>query len=184
MRRSTGRNTADRMGMVVTRATVEKVDNSKKMQEADFKGLHEEGLSGFEVAHDYGFTAVPLAPDGGGKAEAFLIFPTGNRSHGIAVKIGDRRYRPTDWKPGESGVHDHQQQKVHVQENGVRVASPDKAISHVVADNAQHRVQAGGFNIFKVQDLGNFRVFQKSTNTWHTPVFSDSTAPPDDPTRA
>lgn len=104
----------------------------------------------------------------------------------LAILIGGEMpgKRVTGKKPGESALYDDNGQKVHVQTTGIRVNAPKGAHSVVVDDKSQHRVQAGGYNIFTVASLGNFRVLDKSSGNWFTPKFDPSSAPPPDPTRA
>jgi phage gp45-like len=104
----------------------------------------------------------------------------------LAILIGGEMpgKRVNNKKPGESALYDDQGQKVHVQRTGIRVNAAQGAHSVVVDADSQHRVQAGGYNIFTVKSLANFRVLQTSDMTWHVPQFVSSSAPPADPTRA
>lgn len=131
MRRSTPRTTASRVGMSMTRATLEKTDDDKKWQEGSFKLLHDEEATEIEHVHPYGFTARPLPPsDENGKkrkAEAVVVYPNGgNRSHGLAIVTGDRRHRPQGMKEGEVQVHDDQGQKMHLTRDGIVISAPKK----------------------------------------------------------
>jgi phage baseplate assembly protein V len=61
--------------------------------------LAEEDVDDAEHFEQYGFKSVPFPG-----AEAIVVFPNGDRAHGIVIAVGDRRYRPTGWEPGEVGM--------------------------------------------------------------------------------
>jgi phage baseplate assembly protein V len=136
MRRSTPMTAGHRISMTVTRATLEKTNDDLKMQEGDFKLLHDEQSTEIEHIHPYGFTARPKSPSEEGgkkrKAEAVVIFPNGGtRSHGIALVVGDRRYRLKSMKEGEVALHDDQGQKVHLTRDGMVLEAPKKITAKV-----------------------------------------------------
>jgi phage gp45-like len=131
MRYSTPRTTATRVGMSITRGTLEKTNDDTKWQEAEFKLLHDESVSDVEHVHPYGFSARPKGPteENGKKrkAEAVIIYPNGgSRSHGLAVVVGDRRYRLKSMAEGEVAIHDDQGQKVHLTRDGIVMEAPKK----------------------------------------------------------
>ena len=37
----------------------------------------------------------------------------------VVLAVDDGRYRPKNWNPGESGLYDHEQQKIHLRNAGV-----------------------------------------------------------------
>jgi phage gp45-like len=126
--------------MSITRATLEKTNDDLKWQEGEFKLLHDEGATDIEHVHPYGFSARPKGPteEGGKKrkAEAVVVYPNGgNRSHGLAVIVGDRRYRLKSMKEGEVALHDDQGQKVHLTRDGIVVEAPGKVTLKVVGGN-------------------------------------------------
>lgn len=114
----------------IRRGTIEKTNDDPKMQEVDVNLAHGEKHTGIEHVHPYGFSARPVGPkDDGGKkrrAEALVVFPDDNRSHGVAMVVGDRRYRPKGMKDGEVQVHDDKAQKVHLTTDGVVIKTPKK----------------------------------------------------------
>lgn len=58
--------------------------------------------------------------------QTYLLFPAGDRSYGVAIVIGDKRYQ-LDLEEGEVALHDDQGQKVHLQRDGVLVSTPFRA---------------------------------------------------------
>jgi phage gp45-like len=165
---------------MVFRMAIQKVLNQDgdPLQQVRASGYKGESMETMR-AQQHGLTSVPPVGSMG-----FGLCLNGRRENAFMIGCEHPNHRPTGLKSGESALYDDKGQKVHAQQNGIRVAAAKGAHSVVVADNAQHRVQTGGYNIFTVESLGNFRVFEKSTNTWHTPMFTSSTKPPDDPTRA
>lgn len=72
----------------------------------------EEVLENLDRVEPYGFSYRPLPG-----AEAYLLFPAGDRSHGFAIVIGDRRYQ-IQLAEGEVALHDDQGQHVHLRRDG------------------------------------------------------------------
>lgn len=59
----------------------------------------------------FGFDHYPLG------GEAYMAFPAGDRSVGVALMVGDRRYR-MDLRPGEVAIHDAQGNHVLIEQDG------------------------------------------------------------------
>jgi phage gp45-like len=148
-----------------------------KLQQVRATGYKGEELETMR-AQQHGLTSCP--PEG---SLGYGLNINGRRENAFLIGCEHPDHRPTKLKSGESALYDDKGQKVHAQEKGIRVNANKGAHSVVVADNAQHRVQSGGYNIFTVQSLANFRVLDKSSGTWWTPKWDSSSKPPDDPTR-
>lgn len=88
-----------RIANSIARAVVQVVDDDKKMQLLQVGVLADEDVDDAERFEQYGFKSVPFPG-----AEAVIVFPNGDRAHGIIVAVGDRRHRPTGWEPGEVGM--------------------------------------------------------------------------------
>jgi phage gp45-like len=173
MRRTNLRDTSDRQVISATRLTLDSTDDSPMMQQAQLRGFHNEQMGDIEHAHPYGFTARPKKPtkangqtggsagasgatQGGGqqqeKAEAFLIFVNGNRSHGVAVVVADRRYRPNNLQEGEVALHDDQGQQVYVSRDRV-VVNTDKEVhvqrgdAHALFTDGKTKLQYGNMSV-------------------------------------
>ena len=89
-----------RLANSIARAVVQVVDDSTKMQLLQLGVLADENVEDAEHFGSYGFNSVPKVG-----AEAVVLFPNGDRAHGLVVAVGDRRFRPTDWAPGEVGMY-------------------------------------------------------------------------------
>lgn len=136
--------TARRVYGMIARATIKKVNDRPKVQEIDVEMLHEEEKTNVEYFGQYGFKSVPLKPAGKEKAEAVVVFPAGNRSHGIVVAIDDRRHRPRDWKEGEVGLYDDLKQTVRLTRDGIRISGGDgKKPMEFTVGNAKGRIEDG-----------------------------------------
>ncbi|MBP2314895.1 phage baseplate assembly protein V [Azospirillum soli] len=125
--------------MMLSRAIVTAVE-AGRMQVVQVNLLAGETKDGVEHFEPYGFTSHPHPG-----AEAAVGFLGGDRSHGIALVVADRRYRIASLQPGEVAIFtDEDQGGGHrvVMRRGrvVEIACRDL---HVVAEN-DIRLQAGG----------------------------------------
>lgn len=146
MRHSSSRTSADRHGNALARSVVETVDDTKLMQEIGISLFQDEAQTGIERFVQYGFTAVPQAPTGGdGKgggirkaAEAIFSFLGGGRSNGIAMMVGDRRFRLMKLAAGEVALHDDQGHQIHLARDGIYTSAPNskKVVHQVMSDDA------------------------------------------------
>lgn len=152
MKHSTTRDVGDRTVNGMSRTTVQQVDDSKLMQEIGLDLFSGEQQETIEHVHPYGFSAVPLPPtkqtaqgsqsaqnqqQNNPSAEAFVGFMNGNRSHGVAFVVGDRRYRLMKMKGGEVALHDDQGQWAYFRRNGVLVKAPNGNSITLQIDEAQ-----------------------------------------------
>ena len=80
--------------------------------------LDGETLGNVERAEPYGFSYRPKAG-----SRAHLFFPAGDRSYGVALVIGDKRYQ-VDLQEGEVALHDDQGQIVHLKRDGILIDTP------------------------------------------------------------
>ena len=105
---------ARRISNMLARGTLAAVNAASKMQGLQLRLLAGEVKDNVEHFEPYGFTSNPK-----GGAEAVAVFLDGDRSHGIAIVVADRRYRLTGLQTGEVALHDDQGQKVHLTRNGI-----------------------------------------------------------------
>ena len=113
-----------KVAALMVRAIVSRVDDTLAGQGLQLRGLKDEAP---EVEHllPYGFTSVPLTPSADGTgAEALVLFLGGSRSGGIAIAVGDRRYRLTGLPDGEVAIYDDLGQKVHLTRTKIVVEAP------------------------------------------------------------
>jgi phage baseplate assembly protein V len=112
-----------RLSLLASRALVVKADDSGRCQTVQVRLLDGEVRDGIERVQAYGLTSVPNDATGNSGADAVVIFPGGGRTHGIAVVVGDRRYRLRALAKGEVALHDDLGQVVHLKRGGIVVTS-------------------------------------------------------------
>lgn len=137
MRFFNGRDTSDRVGGGISRTTIEKIDDSKFFQQHTVNGLSGEKQQSIEHVHPYGFSTHPKAPSGGMRAEGFLTYLGGMRSHGVNLMTGDRRYRFNSMQEGEVALHDDQGHQMHIARDGMYSSAPNskKIIAQIMQDD-------------------------------------------------
>ncbi|ALB70540.1 phage baseplate assembly protein V [Cronobacter muytjensii] len=85
---------------LAARAVLAALDSSRKCQAAGLKLIAGETKENVEYIEPYGFTST--AHTG---AEAVVLFPSGDRSHGVVISVADRRYRLKGLKSGEVAIY-------------------------------------------------------------------------------
>jgi len=107
------------IGNMAMRSTVVLVNSANKMQALQLKMRGDEAKENIEHFESYGFTSKAHAG-----AEAITLFFNGDRSHGVAVVVADRRYRLQALAGGEVALHDDQGQKVHLTRDKILIETP------------------------------------------------------------
>lgn len=100
---------ARRVRMLLGRAVLRLVDDAKRIQELQVEGYAGELLSGVERFQDYGISSHPHPG-----AEVVIGCVGGIRSHAIALRVDDRRYRPTGLAEGEVLLYTSEGDHVHL----------------------------------------------------------------------
>ena len=90
----------NRLRLLVTKAIVTMVRDDEGRQILQLKGLDGQPLDKVERFQEYGSSSVPLPG-----AEAIVLSVLGAESHGVAIAVDDRRYRPRNLQPGEKVVY-------------------------------------------------------------------------------
>ncbi len=115
---------ATRIANLVSRAVVQRVDDSPKVQALQLDLLADETRDDVERFQNYGFTSVPLSG-----AEAVTVFVGGRRDHGLVVAVDDRRYRLTGLEAGEVALYTDQGDKVVIKRGGtIEVTAATKVV--------------------------------------------------------
>lgn len=109
----------DRMQMMVGRAILSAVDDSKTLQSLQIELTADEAQDGVEHFQAYGFAAHPKPG-----AEAIALAVGGLRSHALVIGVADRRYRMKAMQEGEVAIYDDQGQFVLIGRTGIRIVSP------------------------------------------------------------
>lgn len=79
------------------------------------KVLDDEVLDNIDRIQTYGLSTHPQSG-----CQSFIVFPSGDRSHGLCLIQGDTRYTLTLEK-GEVALHDDQGQKVHIKRDRILI---------------------------------------------------------------
>lgn len=85
---------------MLARGTLALVDSSKRTQRLQMNLLADEQKGDVEHIEPYGLTAN--APPG---AEVVAVFFDGDRSHGVTIVVGDKRYRLKNLASGEVALY-------------------------------------------------------------------------------
>lgn len=80
--------------------------------------LDGETLSNIDRVEPYGFSYRPQPG-----CQAYNVFPSGDRTRGFALVVGDRQYNLI-LQEGEVALHDDQGQKVHLKRDGILIETP------------------------------------------------------------
>lgn len=103
--------------LIIGRAILTAVDNSGGTQKIQVTGLEGETITGIERFQEYGFESYPKKD-----AEVVIGFINGNRDQGIALRVHDRTYRPTNLSEGEVMVyHFDGDTKIHIKEGEIDI---------------------------------------------------------------
>jgi phage gp45-like len=139
MRFST-RTVGDRMHNAVKRVTVEDTNEDPLFRESTLSLYTQEKQKEIEHMEPYGFSSRVKKPTGETnnkkKAEGLMVFTGGNRSHGVLVVAGDRRYRLRGLAEGEVAMFDDQGHQVHFTRDGIVMSAPNgkKIVTQVMKE--------------------------------------------------
>lgn len=103
----------NRMRLAIGRAILAAVSDAGAIQTAQADCLADETHDDVERIQEYGFTSVPLVG-----AEAVLVFPGGNRDHGLIIATDDRRYRLSGLQSGEVAIYTNNGDKIVIRADG------------------------------------------------------------------
>jgi len=104
-----------RISLMVGRAVISAaIDDSTQFQTIQLDALATETLSGLERFQNYGFTSVPFIG-----SEAVVVFPQGNRDHGLVIAIDDRKYRLKGLAEGEVALYTDEGDNIIIKRGGV-----------------------------------------------------------------
>ncbi len=101
----------NRLQLVIAQATGVIITTHK----VQVKALDAEVLDNIDRIQPYGFSYHPKSG-----CQAFIVFPSGDRTHGLCLVQGDKRYTLT-LEDGEVALHDDQGQKVHIKRDRILI---------------------------------------------------------------
>jgi len=106
---------ARRVGLMVARGVLTLVNDALKLQSVQVKLLDGE-VREMERFQNYGFSSQPHLG-----AEVAAVFVSGNRDHGLALAIDDRRYRVTNLQTGEVAIYDDLGHIIRLTRTGIAI---------------------------------------------------------------
>lgn len=104
--------------MMISRGVLTLVDDTQPTQEVQLNLYAGENLGGVERFQQYGFSSVPFPG-----AEAIFASVAGNRTQGVVLVAGDKRYRLVGLQTGEVALFDDQGQTIVIHRAGIVVTS-------------------------------------------------------------
>jgi len=104
---------ARRISNMLARGSVTAANAASKMQSLQTRLMAGEIKDSMEHFEPFGFTSCPLPG-----AEVVAAFFDGDRSHGVALVVADRRYRLKTLKSGEVALYDAFGNYAHFKDNG------------------------------------------------------------------
>lgn len=135
----------------IARCTVVLTKPGQRRQRMQVSILDGESKDDVELFEQYGITSIPLSGAGG-----LALFFDGDRSHAAVIMPSDKRYRPTDLKPGEVAIYTHE---------GARILMKEGRIIEVECD--VYRVKAKRYEVIAEESVsiatGDFELAASGT---------------------
>jgi len=123
------------------------------------KVLDGEVLNNVRRVEPYGFSSRPLAG-----CQAYIVFPSGDRSYGVALVVGDKQYQ-MDLVGGEVALHDDQGNYVAIKRDGnIEVKASTKVLIDSPLVETKQNLKVGG----DVEIVGGLTVNGKNVSDTHT----------------
>lgn len=127
-----------RCRLMIARAIVELVDDTKTCQTLQLTIRADQLRSDVERFQQYGMSSVPQA-----EAEALVVMVSGSTDHPIVLAVEDRRYRPTSLAEGEVCVYTLQNGiRVHCKADGTVLLGTTPTAFVALAPNTESRLAA------------------------------------------
>ena len=143
----------ERVLMLATRVVVSAIDDSKKVQVLQVKGLADEDLADIEHFQNFGFTSH--APK---NSEALMISIGGNREHSIVIALENREKRFKDLEEGESVQYFDDKNYFAVRKGGkFEVKNDSNELIEVLVDLVQAIIDARTATLGGPQPLLNIK---------------------------
>jgi len=101
-----------RVQLMICRAVIRAVNDGTKLQSLQVSLFKGEVRDKVDRMGEYGFSSNPPV-----NSEALIVFPGGDRSHGIVIGTENREHRKQT-APGETAIYNDQDMYVHLKANG------------------------------------------------------------------
>jgi phage baseplate assembly protein V len=136
--------------------------------------LDEEILPNIDRVEPYGFSYRPKPG-----CQTYLLFPSGDRSYGVAIVIGDKQYN-MQLQAGEVAIHDDDGNHVHLKRGGnimVNAAQTVTIKAGTLARIEAPRLEVTGDILDQCDGAGRTMASMRSIYDSHTHPENDSGGP-------
>lgn len=175
------RRVALMIGRCVIQAVSDTTDNA--LQTSQVTILAGEVQDDVETVRQYGFTSNPLPG-----AEGVMVFPAGDRSHGLIIAIDDRRYRLKGLASGEVALYTDEGdyiwfkrgRKIHFRSNSfIFQGATDELLNLVaqlsqqvenIADTLSTTTTNTAFGAMKLNDFATFATIKSTVDAIRSKV--------------
>ena len=131
-----------RLRMLVNRAIITLVNDTTRIQLMQIELMQDEIKDNVERVQNYGLTSNPVTG-----CEAVVVFPSGNRDHGLIVAVDDSRYRLKDLPEGGVALYDYDNNYVKLTKtNGIEIEAPNQNVTI----KASGDIEIGNANLKKL----------------------------------
>lgn len=134
------------VGNMLARGTLAMTNAAAKMQTLQVRILSGEAKDSVEHFEPYGYTANPNPG-----AEVLMQFFGGDRSHGVAIVVADRRYRLKGLASGEVALYDDIGHQVHLTRYGIVIRGAGQQV--LITGTPKLRVEADIEATGQIKDL-------------------------------
>lgn len=149
-----------RLQLMTQSCKVEMLNRQNGKYHLQATGLDGEVLDNIEHIQPYGFSHSPHVG-----SQAYVIFPNGDRSYGIAFAVGDKQYNMQGMQAGEVAIHDHAGNYVLIGAGGIiTVKSSTKVIADTPLFECTQDCKIGG----KLEVVGGIKSQGKEVGGTHT----------------
>jgi len=114
-----------RLRLIITKAIVDKINDSTEVQLLDVSSLDSEVLKTLERIQEYGLSTVPPA-----KASAIIGSQGGDRSNSVVLKTGYPQGRPKDKQEGDVTLWDIHGNTIELTSDGIKVTGAEVNINN------------------------------------------------------
>ncbi|ELP25057.1 Prophage baseplate assembly protein V [Pantoea agglomerans 299R] len=108
---------------LIARAVLTALNTGDKCQGASLELIGGETKENVEHIEPYGFTSAAQ-----NDAEAIVLFPSGDRSHGVVIAVADRRYRLKGLKRGEVALYTDEGDSIVLKRGRVTEINTDQLV--------------------------------------------------------
>ena len=159
----------NRIRMLFAKSLMTLIDDSTGIQLIQVSYATDGDKDKVQRLQPYGLTSHPLKD-----AQVFLAFLNGNRDHGVALNVGDSRYRVKPLPEGGVCLYDYDGNMVKLtKDDGILVDAPNqKVVVHAGGD-----IEIGNASLKKLVNEEFADIFNNHTHNYTTPLHPSAVGP-------